>query len=475
MPFVDLREFLAKLEEKDDLVRVQKEVDWNLEAAAIARRTMEAQGRVPLFENVKDYPGYRLCGDYLATFGRMAMALDLPHEASFREILEAFLKKGAHPIKPNRVSSGSCKEVIHTGDDVDLLKLPVPMVHGTDGGRYLGTLNVGMFKDPDSDWVNWGMYRLMLHDRNSLGILIIPFQHVGTIFRKYESRGQPMPYVAAIGLDPAIQIGAASAIPEGENEMDFIGGLRGKPLDLVKAETCDLLVPASAEIVIEGEILPKARKPEGPFGEYQGYSVSGSFPRPIFKVNAITHRKNPILTMVCEGMPVTMGHTVANLTSVALIWGDLLRQGIPVTGIYSPPEAVKDLLVVSTRTPFSGIAQRIATIVWGNKDGVNYSKVIVVNEDIDPMDMGAVIHAFAARCHPFRGIHVMPNTQNVPLTPYLNREERRYGRGANALFDCTWPLDWDKDDLPTKSSFDSIFPKEIQQKVLANWKEYGFR
>lgn len=474
MPFADLREFLAKLEVRDDLIRVQKEVDWNLEAAAIARRTMEMQGPVPFFENIKDYPNYGLCGDYLATFPRMALALDLPETSTFREIIEGFLRKGRQPVKPNRVTSGVCKEVIHTGSDVDLLKLPVPMVHGTDGGRYLGTLNVGMFKDPDSDWINWGMYRLMVHDRETLGILISPHQHAGTIFRKYESRDQPMPYVAAIGLDPAIQIGAASSIPEGQSEMDFIGGLRGKPIDLVKAETCDLLVPASAEIVIEGAILPKVRKLEGPFGEYQGYSVTGSVPRPIFKVKAITHRKNPILTMVCEGMPVTMGHTVANLTAVAEVWSDLLRQGIPVTGIYSPPEAVKDLLIVSTRTPFSGMAQRIASIVWANKGGVNYSKVMVVNEDIDATDMGAVIHAFAARCHPQRGIHIMPNTQNVPLTPYLNREERRLGRGANALFDCTWPLDWTKDDLPIKSSFDSIFPREIQQKVLANWKEYGF-
>jgi 4-hydroxy-3-polyprenylbenzoate decarboxylase len=474
MPYSELREFLSRLEEIRDLVRVQRAVDWDLEAAAIARRATELQAPVPLFENVKDYPNHRLCGDFLATFQRMALALDLSSDASFREILEAFLKKGEHPIKPNRVSSGPCKEVVSLGDEVDLLKLPVPMVHGTDGGRYLGTLNVGMCKDPDSDWVNWGMYRLMVHDRDSLGILISPQQHAGTIFRKYEALNEPMPYVSAIGLDPAIQIGAASGIPYGQTEADFIGGLRGKPLELVRAETCDLLVPATAEIVIEGEILPKVRKAEGPFGEYQGYSVSGSMPRPIFKVKAITHRKNPILTMVCEGMPVTMGHTVANLTAVAEVWSDLRRQGMPVIGIYSPPEAVKDLIIVSTQTPFSGIAQRIATIVWANKGGVNYSKVMVVNEDIDPTDTGAVIHAFAARCHPQRGIHVMPNTQNVPLTPYLNRQERRLGRGANVLFDCTWPLDWDKDELPTKSSFDSIFSKEIQQKVLANWKEYGF-
>jgi 4-hydroxy-3-polyprenylbenzoate decarboxylase len=457
-----------------DLVRVPKEVDWDLEAAAIARRVTEMQGPVPLFENVKDYPGFRLCGDFLATFRRMAVALDLSSEASFQEIIEAFLKKGEHPVKPHKVSSGPCKEVIVTGENVDLLGLPVPMVHGTDGGRYLGTLNVGICKDPDSDWVNWGMYRLMLHDRNSLGILFSPAQHAAAIFRKYEAQDQPMPYVSAIGLDPAIQIGAASGIPYGQSEADFIGGLRGKPLELVKAETCDLLVPASAEIVVEGEILPNARKLEGPFGEYQGYTVSGSMPRPIFRVKAITRRKNPILTMVCEGMPVTMGHTVANLTAVAEVWSDLRRQGIPVTGIYSPPEAVKDLIVVSTRTPFSGIAQRIASIVWANKGGVNYTKVIVVNEDIEATDMGAVIHAFAARCHPQRGIHVMPNTQNVPLTPYLNKQERRLGRGASVLFDCTWPLEWDKDELPTKSSFDSIFPKEIQEKVLANWRGYGF-
>ena len=117
MPYVELREFLTRLEEIQDLVRVTKEVDWDLEAAAIARRTTEMQGPVPLFENVRGYPNSRLCGDFLATFRRMAMALDLSPEASFQGILEAFLKKGEHPIKPNRVSTGPCKEVVSVNDD----------------------------------------------------------------------------------------------------------------------------------------------------------------------------------------------------------------------------------------------------------------------------------------------------------------------------------------------------------------------
>jgi 4-hydroxy-3-polyprenylbenzoate decarboxylase len=319
------------------------------------------------------------------------------------------------------------------------------------------------------------MYRLMLLDKNRCGILIIPTQHSGLLYRKYESRGLPMPYTACIGLDPTIHVGAAASLPAGSSEAEVIGGVRGEPLRLVKCETNDLMVPAGAEIVLEGEVLPNVREPEGPFGEYQGYSVHGKAPMPVFQVNAITTRKNPILTIVCEGMPVTMGHTVANVVIVAEIYKELLRQALPVVGIYSPPWSCTDLLVVAIKSPHGGLPQRVASAVWGTKSGMFFNKIMVTNDDIDPTNLNQVINSFSTKCHPGRGIHVMDGAWNIPLTPYLSPAERRTQRGANVLFDCTFPPEWGPADTPVKSDFESIFPQEIQQKVLSRWKDYGFK
>jgi 4-hydroxy-3-polyprenylbenzoate decarboxylase len=475
MLFRDLREFLGALEKTGDLVTVREEVDWNLEASAIIRRLNEQKGPVPLFEKIKDYPqGYRLCGDHLATFRRLAIALGMSPEAGYKEILEVYTQRSEERIKPRVVSTGPCKEEITTGGDVDLFHLPAPMVHGTDGGRYLGTLNLGIFKDPDSDWVNWGIYRFMIHDRNSVGILIIPSQHSGLIYSKYEAKGESMPYAACIGVEPLVNVGATAGLPVGDSEVELIGGLREEPLPVVQCETSDLMVPATAEIVLEGEILPGVRKQEGPFGEYTGFSVSGAAPRPIFKVNAITHRKNPILTIACEGIPTVIDHVAMNISWMAEIRKDLIRAGLPVTGIYCPPESALHLLVVATKTPMAGIPFKIASAVWANKNGQYVPKVIVVNDDIDPTRMEDVIHAFATKCGPRRGIRVIEDVFNCPLTPYLEPGDRKRGRGSNVLFDCTWPLDWPEEEVPIKSSFDTIYPKELQDRVLQKWKGYGF-
>lgn len=475
MGFEDLREYLQKLEELGELVRVHQEVDWNLEAPAIMRRLNELQGEVPLFENIKDYPGYRMTSDLLSTFPHFAVALGLDPKTSYEEIADEYSRRSEQPIKPNVVSSGPCKENIMIGDDVNLLKLPAPMVHDGDGGRYLGTLNVCAFKDPDSDWVNWGIYRIMVHDEKSCGILIIPTQHIGIIHQKYEAMGKPMQLVSFMGGDPLCYVGAATGVPYGVNEVDIIGGLRGKAVDLVRCETSDLMVPATSEIVIEGEILPHVRKKEGPFGEYTGYMTREVFPRPVFQVKAITHRDNPILTVDVEGTPVVMDHIVLSTTLAAEIKKGLLHAGLPVTGIYVPPETANHMVVVAAKRTRYPVAFRIACCVWADKTGQSIPHVIVVDDDVDPTNMREVIHALATKCHPIRGIIQVANAPLGPLTPFLSTEERTGNKGAYVVYDCTWPTTWDAKDIPIRSSFNNIFPKEIQDKVLKKWKQYGFK
>lgn len=476
MPFEDLREFAQKLEKTGDLIRIKREVDWNLEAAAIMRRSNEIEGPAQLFEKIKDYsPSYRMLGSPLATLRRLAVAMDLPAATPYGGLLDELIKRSRNPIKPIVVKSGSCKENVDVGDAVDLLKFPCPFLHMDDGGRFIGTWNVGVTKDPESEWVNYGMYRLMLNDRRTTGVSMSAPQHGGLIYQKYEAMGKPMPYAAFIGGEPIIGAIAAASLPHGVSEWDVAGGVRGEPLKLVKCETVDLYVPASAEIVLEGEVLPGERRPEGPHGEYPGYEVTGIVDRTVFHVKAVTYRNDSILTVSCIGAPVDDSHITTNLGFAAEIKVALIQEGLPITGVYIPPESCQHLCVVATKTPYAGIPFRIAGRVWSTKSGGFIPRVIVVDEDVDPANMKEVIHALSVKSHPRRGTTIVDNAFNCPLTPFLPVEDRKIGFGAYILHDCTWPKEWKPEHIPAKTSFQTSYPDDVQKKVLSRWEGYGFK
>ncbi|RKY00940.1 MAG: phenylphosphate carboxylase subunit alpha [Spirochaetes bacterium] len=484
MAFNDLREFIERLEEEDELIRIKKLVDWDLEAGGIARRATELKAPAPLFENIKDYPGYRLLSAQVGPsakkdryYCRMAMAMEMKPESGPEEIIEEYIKRKSNPIKPVLVSNGPCKENIFIEDNVDLERFPVPIIHEGDGGRYIGSWHAVATKDLDTEWVNWGMYRLMLHDKETMGSVIVPPQHIGRMFfQKYEPKNLPMEFAVIIGAEPITPMIAGSPIPAGINEMDIIGAIRGKPLDVVKCETVDLVVPATAEIIIEGEVLPNTRLDEGPFGEYVGYRASKRSPKPVLKVKAITHRNNPILTMCALGVPVDEGHL-----SIATIWAaeileTLRAQEMPVEMVFIPPEGVTHMIAISTKVPYPNFAKKVANAVWASPAGIFSYYVVVVDDDIDVTNINEILWALTTRCHPQRDIYIQPNSPTYPiLIPFLEPKDRLTGdNGASVLFDCTWPYHWNKDDIPIKASFDVLWPKELQKRIISNWKEYGF-
>ena len=194
MPFKDFREFIDKLEQEGEAQRIDEEVDWNLEAGAMLRRATEQDFPAPLFEKIKDYPkGHRLFGGSLANYRRIAIAIDKSADTPQRELMEEYLQRKKRTIKPVLVKEAPCKENIFKEDEVDLLGLPVPFLHEGDGGRYLGTFHLTISKDLDSDWVNWGMYRSMVHDKNTLSMWATPGSHLDSMYKqKYEPKGIPM-------------------------------------------------------------------------------------------------------------------------------------------------------------------------------------------------------------------------------------------------------------------------------------------
>ncbi|EFK07621.1 putative phenylphosphate carboxylase, alpha subunit [delta proteobacterium NaphS2] len=474
MAFRDLREFIDALEKEKELVKVKQEVDWNLEAGAIIRRAYEMEEKATLFEKVKDAPGVRMMGGPCGTYSRMSVAMGMKADTPVEELAKEFDKRIENPIKPMLVSDGPCKENIIKGDDIDLFKLGAPMAHDGDGGRYIGTWQFIVTRDlEDTGWVNWGMYRQMIHTENTMGGLILPGQDIGRMYQKYEKADKPMPFASVIGGDPLTVVGGSLSAGPGECEADLCGGLRKAPIELVKCETVDLEVPAGAEIVIEGHVLPHVRVEEGPFGEYTGFRTSPRAPRPVYEVTCITHRNNPILTVSNMGTPVDEADIV-----MTLAWrNEAIRalKSLPVVEVAMPSWGSGHLVVVSVQRAYSGVANHVANAVWGSKLGYLVPFVIVVDEDVDVFNLGEVMHSIVQKCHPVRGVHSRPNTPGHGLYPFLNFQERLWGNAANLLLDCTWPVGWDPNiEIPPKASFGNVYPKDIQDKVVKNWKKYGF-
>jgi 4-hydroxy-3-polyprenylbenzoate decarboxylase len=225
----DLRDYLDILEEYHEVQRIKTEVDWNLEMGAITRRVYDLGAPAALFENVKGYPeGFRALGAPLgaskypghAQFARTALAMNMAPTSTAKEIMSTYLERKEKLIPPVRVKTGPCKENIDIGDAVDVLKFPIPLIHGGDGGRYIGTWHTVITKDPESSWVNWGMYRLMVHDRNTLGCLFPMQQHIGQMYQKYEAMNKPMPVAVAIGGQPVIPLVSCVMLPPYVNEVD---------------------------------------------------------------------------------------------------------------------------------------------------------------------------------------------------------------------------------------------------------------
>ncbi len=475
----DLRDYIKALDRTGDIVHIKQEVDWDLEVGAIGRHAYELEGPAVLFENIKDYPGQRIMNGLSGTFRRIAIAMGLDPDIGIKELYKEYEKRINNPIKPVVVDSGPCKENIITGDDVDLFKLPVPYIHEGDGGRYIATWAFEVTRDLETDWTNWGMYRFMIHNKRHMVGWPRYSSHLSMMLhQKYVPQKKSMPLALVIGADPLSDIVATAPIAINADEADFAGGLNLEPVKLVKCETSDLLVPANAEIVIEGEVYPDRTAEEGPFGEYPGYRMEGAKNGVLCRINAITYRNSPIFTMISLGTPPDDSSIAASMTAALAMKRRLLRHNLPITDVYVPPYGVTHIAVIGVKPGAGGnsMARAIADVLTSRRADCN--KFIVVDSDVDPFDMDQVLHAFATKCHPGRGIFVekLEAPKGNALTPAYNAEERRAYTGAIAVFDCTWPPELNPfNEVPVKNSFDNMFPEEMKKKIIAKWKAFGFK
>src|SRR5229473_4357849 len=307
MGFMDLRQWISLLEQEGELRRITAEVDGDREIWAIARRVLERKVPALLFENIKGYGDGRckkLFVNGLGARSRLALALGFPRAAANRDLVQHVMKKNRETIAPVVVPTGPVKDIIIRGEAIDQTEFPVPRWHYLEGGRYIHTFSGIVTRDPDTRVANVGIYRGMVGRKDTAPFLLIKGgQHWGAHFVKWAARKEPMPVACVIGWDPIMPFLAGSPVSAGVCEWDVMGGYRGEPAQLVRCETVDLEVPATAEIVVEGTIGddPATYELEGPFGEFTGYVSDLPTPRPTMKVTCITHRRDPIFRGSLEG------------------------------------------------------------------------------------------------------------------------------------------------------------------------------
>jgi 4-hydroxy-3-polyprenylbenzoate decarboxylase len=493
--FGDLRGWIAALKAHDELAEIDAEVDWNIELGTIMRLAQgPGTGRALLFNNIKDYNKpdsrcRRVFGSALNNYRRIAIMLGLPPDTHPRELVKISRHILEGTIQPRIVNSGPVKENIVTGKDVDLYQLPVPYWNRLDGGRYLITYAGVVSKDPASGVMNVGVYRGMLAARDKIPILMWRAQHIGHHATSWLAAGhKEMPIAVAIGWEPSLGFCAGSPVPKGICEYDVMGAMRGEPVDLVKCETVDLHVPASAEIVIEGYLGldPETYMMEGPYAEFTGYLASERSPKPTIRVTAITHRDDPILRGTIEGcLPGSYSENAvgSSIMRAATAWNVLDRSGVPgITDVWCPPVQAGINALVRMQQSYRGQAKQAANALWGSTAAhVRYKHVTVVDDDIDIHDYAAVDWAIAHRVNAGENdIVIMPGTFGLGLDPSTRRRDRNpalFGTGKwnRVLIDATMNLDYDPDpDLGGERFPPTVWPSQDDvSSVQARWSELG--
>lgn len=482
----DLRSWMHALEQEGELCRVSTEVDWNLELAEILRRSLAARGPAILFENISGHrDGWctKLFANALGTRGRIAMMLGLPKDATHAQMVTLTRKRLREPVAPVVVQTGPVKENVISGDAVDLTQMPVPFWHEFDGGRYINTWCAVVTRDPDTGALNVGTYRGMIAGRNKISVFLEATRDWGRHYAKYCRRGEPMPVAVVYGWDPSMVYAAGH--PFGGDEYGIMGAIRQEPVELVRCDTSDLLVPASAEIVLEGFVStdPESYLMEGPFGEFSGYY--GGFPRarPVIEVQRITHRTDPIYRGNIEGpapgLP-TESSQIFYFGWAAALWEVLESQG--------HADSVLDVVagpwtVVKIRKAYEGQARHIGAAIWGSKLITYIGKIVVVCEDdVDIHDARQVQMAIRSHADPARDFVVFPmragGSGDTALAESM-QDEIKWGSGMQSriLIDAT--VDWETH--PVRPEWGNSrrplnctrSPQAIVDLVTRRWDAYG--
>ena len=486
MRYSDLREFMAFLEQQGELVRISQEIDPNLEMTEISDRTLRAKGPALLFENPKGFDTPVLC-NLFGTPERVAMGMGQESVSALRDVgtLLAFLKepeppKGLRDLWEKRhdfkqvlnmpvkvVSKAACQEVVVEGDQVDLDQLPIQTCWPGDVGP-LVTWALAITRGPEKERQNLGIYRMQKIAKNKLIMRWLAHRGGALDYRDFQKKypGKPYPVAIALGADPATTLGAVTPVPDTLSEYAFAGLLRGEKTQVAKCIGSDLQVPATAEYILEGFLQPGEEAQEGPFGDHTGYyNEVESFP--VFTIDRITHRKNPIYHSTYTGRPPDE----PAILGVALneVFVPILQKQFPeIVDFYLPPEGCSyRMAVVSMKKQYPGHAKRVMLGVWSFLRQFMYTKfVIVTDDDVDVRNWDDVIWAMTTRMDPTRDTVLVDNT---PID-YLDFASPVSGLGSKMGMDATNKMPGETD---REWGEPIVMDKAVQQRIDDLWDELG--
>ncbi len=486
MKYKDLRDFIHQLEAKGELVRISQPIDTDLEMTEIADRTLRAGGPALLFENPKNH-SMPVLANLFGTPERVAMGMGQTSVAALREVGELldYLKE---PEPPKRlkdlwqklpvfkqvlnmpakvVKKAPCQEVVLTGDDVDLGKLPIQRCWPGDAAPLI-TWGLSVTKGPHKNRQNLGIYRQQVIGKNKLIMRWLSHRGGALDFREWcqTHPGKPYPVSVALGADPATILGAVTPVPDTLSEYAFAGLLRGDKTEVVKSISNDLQVPASAEIVLEGYIAQDEVAPEGPYGDHTGYyNEVDDFP--VFTVTHITHRKDPIYHSTYTGRPPDE----PAILGVALneVFVPILQKQFPeIVDFYLPPEGCSyRMAVVTMKKQYPGHAKRVMMGVWSFLRQFMYTKfVIVCDDDVNARDWNDVIWAITTRMDPARDTVMIENT---PID-YLDFASPVSGLGSKMGMDATNKMPGETD---REWGEPIVMDEDVKKRVDDIWDELG--
>jgi len=467
--YKDLREYLTVLEARKLLHRVTAEVELEDEVGAIAARSLERKGPALLFENIKGYPGHVLAANIISTTAQMAAAFntDADEELIHHRVVDGM----NHRIPSVRRETGPCKEVVIGEAQVDMDMVPTPRWHERDGGRYLGTTAGFVTRDPLNGQLNMGSYRVMIKDRRTVsmagglrGRKSSTGSGGGDHILDNEQAGKPTKIAIVLGMDPLLTLASGSPVApgaDGSMEYEAAAGWRGAATELVQCETSDLLVPAQAEMIVEGETVPHARTEEGPHGESTGFYGENKEAF-LIRVTRITHRRNPVsYGLICQ--------RIEDYPRQLLRSGSLQSRVIEKTGltnireVYFPEVGRMGMLIVSAKIRDRNDPKRIMDAIW-NDTGEAWRWIIVVDEDCNVRDWDEVMWRVVSTADPEK--HVVLGKQHVlrkRLTNEVDFDPPSRGMGIDAT------LGFKDAQFPPINKVSAA----LMEKVAARWKEYG--
>jgi UbiD family decarboxylase len=474
----DLRDWIRRIDAIGQLKRVSQPVSRNEEMGAITYLAHQEIGAPALlFENIQGSPkGFRALWNPIgSSVDRFAVAIGEPVGLPVMELIRRCKTKLSSPIAPVVVErEGTPVNENHLRDEkVDVRSFPAARHWARDGGEYIGTCDAIITRDPDGGWLNVGTYRQMVQGKNQVGLYLSPGKDARLHIERYWSRGEPCEVVMCWGIDPALFIAASQTFPKTISEFDFVGGLVGRPVELVKGEVTSLLYPAHVEIAAEGVIPPDSQKLEGPFGEFTGYYGRPEDYAFLVDVKAVHYRDNPILThALMADYPANECALLYAVARSARVWNDLDRVGVPgVKGVYAHPAAAGGfaMTIVSVEQRYAGHAPQVLALTAQVPGGAYFSKwIVAVDDDVDPSNINQVIWAMSTRCNPVEDIDILRQTWSTWLDPTQNPpEERPYGSKAliNACMEHRHIKQFSKRTKVRRSVYES---------VAARWAELGF-